>query len=174
MQVVIITNEKELQDYVELLFVDLRSALERKVSLDETFNTPLIFRLPSTEEEPYITYSWMQIFSNLQEEIYAIISQAVNRPLTHEEKLAVELKIYVRPGSNIYEIFIAISEFLSNLPAIPENLHQMTPDQILNLTLPFAIAWAVSRMFSSFSRERSERHKANIDAQILANITKLK
>jgi len=164
---IIIATEQQLNEYTELLFRDIGKALEGRVQVDESLVKALVFKVPSTEEEVFITYQWMRIFTGLQEEIYDIIKKAIGRKLTEDEKRKIELKVYIKKGSNIYEVLIWVSELFETLANTVEVSQEMSIGQILALTIPPALAWAFGKAYMVREQAKTERHKADLEAQKL-------
>lgn len=164
---IIIATEQQLNEYAELLFQDIGKALEGRAQVDESLVKALVFKVPSTEEEIFITYPWMKIFTGFQEDIFDIIKQAIGRKLTEEEKRKIELKVYIRKGSNIYELLLRASEFFEGLATTVEASKDMTIGQILALTIPPALAWAFGKAYMVREQAKTERHKADLEAQRL-------
>lgn len=163
-QFTIISTETEFNDYAELLFSDVSKALEKKVILSENLIQPIVFRIPSTDDKPFITYSWMKVFIKFQEDLYVMLEQILDRQLTAEEKKEIDIKVYIEKGSNLYEIVVDILKlFNSDFKGLIGDFKEMTVPQILAITVPVALYYGLksyfSRNFDSKDKERDLEYR---------------
>jgi len=167
MPVVIASNE-DLQAYCDLMAKDLSKALEKHATLDKNAISPIVFRVPSAEENVYITSEWMEILLKFQEDVYAILEHVLGRGLSADEKKKAEIKVYIRKGSNLYEVVVAFLNFFSSSEAIQE-VRQMSVGQILAFTVPFAAAYAFGKTYMYHKKAEVEKYKADINLQMDKN-----
>ncbi|MFA6878599.1 MAG: hypothetical protein WCQ76_06825 [Fusobacterium sp.] len=161
----IITTEQELQEYTELIFSDIGKALDQNKIIDKSLIKPIQFRIETDSEVPYITYSWMHIFTEMQATIYENIEVYIGRKLTPEEMKKIEVKVYVTKGSNLYNFDVQqiIDFFVSgDCLGIVKEISNMPTVNVLAITVPLAATIIGISLF----KYKSTKLKISTDAQL--------
>jgi hypothetical protein len=164
-EIATISTEQELIEYTELMFTDIRAALREQKFIDKSIIKPLIFKIPSEDEKPFITSSWMKLFVGLQDNIYDMLDSVLQRELTPEEKKEIELKIYIEKGSNIYAIPLnKIIDLISNgdVSKIIGELKDMPASNILSITIPAVVLFSIY----GFLKYKTNEKKVVTDTQL--------
>lgn len=161
----VISTIEDLEAYFELVCTDLDKAIKDQVKVDSSMIKPIVFKVPSSEDTPYIDTYWMRAFVKFSDKLVSIMEVAAQRKLSEEEERNFQVKVYVKKGSNLYEVAMNIADFL-NRSGMVEVFQGMSVGQILSIVVPPVLGITVGYCFFRRSREKTIRQKIQLEAQI--------
>ncbi len=161
--VIVIDSAEALDKYSESIFKDISEAVDKKLQINKNAFPPIIVKISSDEEEPYIDAEWMSVFLKFQSTIINSIEIGLGRELTDAEKAALQIKVYVKKGSRIFEILSDISGFFDS--ELVEVLPDMSIGQILSVLIPITAAYLGAKYISSHFKAKITMHKDELAHQ---------
>ena len=108
-----ISTMEELEDYFSVVCRKIEDALADQVTIDSSLIKPLVFKVMTSVGEPYIDTYWMRAFVNFSDKLVDIMQVATQKTLSEEEKKSFQLRVYVKKGSNIYELSMQFADFFN-------------------------------------------------------------
>lgn len=161
--VILIDSAEALEKYSESIFKNISEAVDKKIQIDKNAFPPIVVKISSDEDEPYIDTEWMSVFLKFQSTIISSVEIGLGRTLTDHEKAALQIKVYVKKGSRIFEILSDISGFFDS--ELVEVLPDMTIGQILSVIVPITAAYLGAKYISSHFKAKVTMHKDELSHQ---------
>lgn len=160
-----ISTMEELEDYFSVVCRKIEDALADQVTIDSSLIKPLVFKVMTSVGEPYIDTYWMRAFVNFSDKLVDIMQVATQKTLSEEEKKSFQLRVYVKKGSNIYELSMQFADFF-NKSGVMEILPEMSFGQLLSIVVPATIGITFAYCFNRKEKEKTVRERNNLEAQI--------
>ena len=161
--VIVIDSAEALDKYSESIFKDISEAVDKKLQIDKNAFPPIVVKISSNEDEPYIDAEWMSVFLKFQSTIINSVEIGLGRSLTDAEKASLQIKVYVKKGSRIFEILSDISGFFDS--ELVEVLPNMSIGQILSVIIPITAAYLGGKYISSQFKAKITMHKDELSHQ---------